>query len=709
MGRIKPDYMERLYAGWLGKLIGVRHGAPIEGWSYERIKKVYGELNGYLVDFKDFAADDDTNGPMFLLRTLSDYGVDNTAEQVGLTLLNYAPYEHGFFWWGGYGKSTEHTSYTNLRAGIMAPRSGSVEQNGADVAEQIGGQIFIDTWGLVAPSDPKLAAKYAEKAASAMHGGNGVYGGMFVAACISAAFDGIGIREVLEAGLSVIPADCEYARISRDVMAFYDSQPEDWHACFAYIKANYGYDKYPGACHIIPNCAVMILSMLYGEGDYGRTINICNMCGWDTDCNVGNVGAIMGVHAGLDGIDYDKWRKPINDFYISSSVMGSLNINDAPSDVYLIARLAYEIAGEPPPPEWAQSINSSGRRYDFELPGSTHGFRIRADKTEQATFAPLMRGTDEEAKSGNRSLKIIGKPVMNDQNVYVYLKTHYRPDDFHDSRYDPCFSPIVYPGETVCASVKLMEGTDFTVTAALYVLDCNHDEILKGPEATLTADNWSDLTFDIPAIEGGLIAEAGVVFCPSNTWGGVLTAYLDDFIVTGKADYTIDFNLERNEVWHLFHREVSQFTYLQGRWAIENGLLYGNGVEYAEAYTGYHDWKDYTFTGTILPAVGGRHMLNFRVQGGIRSYAAGLTAPNKLGLYKNNNGYTLLAETDFKWETGGEYTLAIRAAGNTLTVGAGGNELLSYTDNDKPYLYGAIGASTPNGRCAFKDFRVKIM
>lgn len=152
---IPDNYMEKLYAGWLGKLIGVRFGAPIEGWSYEQIEKTYGEVEDYLVDYREFAADDDSNGPMFFLRALEDYGLNATAEEMGLTWLNYAPYEHGFYWWGGYGNSTEHTAYLNLRSGIPAPRSGSVEQNGAAVAEQIGGQIFIDTWGLVNPAAPE--------------------------------------------------------------------------------------------------------------------------------------------------------------------------------------------------------------------------------------------------------------------------------------------------------------------------------------------------------------------------------------------------------------------------------------------------------------------------------------------------------------------------------------------------------------------------
>ena len=167
---MKKEYIEKIYAGWLAKVIGVRYGAPVESWTYEKIKKFYGTLDDYPQDYKLFAADDDTNGPLFFLRGLEDSGhykdegKDFCAQDVADALLNYAPYEHGFFWWGGYGISTEHTAYLNLRNGISAPRSGSIEQNGAATAEQIGGQIFIDTWGLVAPGNPDLAARLAREA-----------------------------------------------------------------------------------------------------------------------------------------------------------------------------------------------------------------------------------------------------------------------------------------------------------------------------------------------------------------------------------------------------------------------------------------------------------------------------------------------------------------------------------------------------------------
>ena len=96
---IPQNYPEKLYAGWLGKIIGVRFGAQVEGWEYDTIRKIYGELDGYVVEYNDFAADDDTNGPSFFIRALEDSktGPSITAQDVGEALLNYAPYEHSFF------------------------------------------------------------------------------------------------------------------------------------------------------------------------------------------------------------------------------------------------------------------------------------------------------------------------------------------------------------------------------------------------------------------------------------------------------------------------------------------------------------------------------------------------------------------------------------------------------------------------------------
>lgn len=122
------DYRNKLYGGFAGKYIGVMHGAEIESWTCEKIKDVYGTITGYPVTFRNFCSDDDLNGPVFYMRALKDFACreDIPVESMAHTLLNYAGERHGFFWWGGYGISTEETAYWNLRNHIPAPESGSV-------------------------------------------------------------------------------------------------------------------------------------------------------------------------------------------------------------------------------------------------------------------------------------------------------------------------------------------------------------------------------------------------------------------------------------------------------------------------------------------------------------------------------------------------------------------------------------------------------
>ena len=88
------------------------------------------------------------------------------SEKVGKTWLNYLINRKSILWWGGIGRSSEHTACARLAAGIPAPRSGLTEENGAIIGERIGAQIFIDGWGMVSPGDPEQAAWLAGKPAA---------------------------------------------------------------------------------------------------------------------------------------------------------------------------------------------------------------------------------------------------------------------------------------------------------------------------------------------------------------------------------------------------------------------------------------------------------------------------------------------------------------------------------------------------------------
>lgn len=692
---LKKEYVEGIYAGWLAKIIGIRLGAPIEGWTYEQIKKMYGECTGYPVDYKDFAADDDSNGPLFFLRALEDSNKEEDLEtqDVAEALLNYAPFEHGFFWWGGYGISTEHTAYLNLRNGMKAPMSGSIAQNGATTAEQIGGQIFIDTWGLVTPGNPDLAAKLAEKAASVTHGGNGVYGGIFVAACISYAFVEKDMRKIIEKGLSYIPQDSEYAIVVREIMEFYDQHPQSWEECFKYIRENRGYKRYPGMCHIIPNIAVMILALMYGEGDFSDTLNICNRCGWDTDCNVGNVATIMGVRNGLEGIDYKQWRAPINDFLACSSVVGSLNIMDIPYGAAYIAKLAAKLAGVKLPAPFDEITEKRIDSCHFEYPGSTHAIRVRREDPKRSTLEVALENTTESAHTGNRSLKVVAKPAMPASGICIYKKTYYRPRDFHDSRYDPSFSPTLYPGQTIHGSI-MVPAYGSNVKACLYVKEMRSGRIYQSELLDLEKETWMTLEYQIPELDGAVIEEMGFcVYLDGDGRWGIVTVLIDDLYADGKAAYSVDMSKENVEFWNSIHQEISQFTKLKGLMYLADGQLNLSCADFAEAYTGRHDWKDYSAEFVITPVTGEWHMANVRVQGAIRSYAVGLLPNHKVGILKNANGYKVLIDADFFWEAGKEYIIKAEVNGNEITAYVDGEKVLTHTDTESPYLEGCVGIS----------------
>lgn len=697
MNTLSREFIEKIYAGWLAKVIGVRLGAPVEGWTYDRIKDIFGELVNYPADFKQFAADDDTNGPLFFIRALIDSpkGYEITPQDVGNALLNYACFEQGFFWWGGYGKSTEHTAYLNLRSGVPAPQSGSIALNGEAVAEQIGGQIFIDSWGLVTPGNPDLAAKYAKIAASVTHDGNGVYGGIFVAVCISYAFIETDIRKIIEKGLSYIPKDCEYTRVVRAVMEFYEKQPKNWRSCFTYIKENFGYDKYPGNCHIIPNSAVMILALLYGEGDFSDTLNICNMCGWDTDCNVGNVATIMGVRGGLAVIDADRWRKPINDILICSSVLGSMNILDIPECADLMVALAAKIAGKELPKPWDELSERKYRGAHFEYPGSTHGLRVRMENG--GTAKAFLRNTDEIAYSGSRCLKFTTSGRTKERTL-LYKKTYYQPKDFDDSRYDPSFSPILYGGQTIEGQLRLTQESSNGCYVCAYAHQIGTEpKLVFGEWTALRSDQWQKVSLKLPHTEG-VFDEAGFAFYQN---GGAspsgFSVYLDDFYIGGAPDLTIDFSKSWLEGWSTLRKEVAQFTKLKGITYLSDEKLHLSCSDFGETYTGAHDWEDYLAEFYITPECGSCHMVNVRVQGAIRSYGIGFGTNDKFGLYKNENGYRALAETDFSWELGKEYVISVHCKKNHFVVFLDGEQILEITDETEPYLTGGIGLSVQNG------------
>ena len=150
---------------------------------------------------------------------------------------------------------------------LWNPASGSVATNGITVAEQIGAQIFIDGWAMVAPGQPRLAARLAEQAGKVSHDGEAVHAAMLIAAMEAEAFVSNDMDHILDTGLAAIPEDCLIARLVADIRGWHAAHP-DWRDTRQRIEDRYGYDKYPGNCHVVPNHALVIMALLYAPNDF---------------------------------------------------------------------------------------------------------------------------------------------------------------------------------------------------------------------------------------------------------------------------------------------------------------------------------------------------------------------------------------------------------------------------------------------------------
>lgn len=660
--------LEQIYAGFLGLNIGIRLGAPVEAacWSYGRIAQAYGTITGYLRDYSNFAADDDVNGPVFFTRAIDDaqdlakLQVSDVAE----AWLNYTREGQGMFWWGGYGVSTEHTAFLNLRSGIPAPLSGSAKVNGRVLAEQIGGQIFIETWGLVCPGEPERAAGYARMAASVSHDGEALHGAAFVAAMVARAFQTNNVGELLEAGLAQIPEKSAYARVVREVIAFHEKSPADFRACRAFLEQEHPYERYGGACPVISNAGVVALALCYGEGDFSRTVEIAVMCGWDTDCNASNVGAIMGVACGLSEIP-ERYRAPIGDGIVLSGISGYLNILDIPTYARRLAGYRYRLLGLDVPPELSFAGREGELHFDFSLPGSTHGFR-----TSDAGRVAL--------SNGGNCLLARYRAIGNATTARIYYKPFYRREDFDDERYQPVFSPQVNSGQRVRCTVSVQREAGTGLQVIGYVRESHTRRILECCSTVFDRDGSKTVDFIVPDLQGGCVDEVGLIldgFFPDDDGNeGVLC--IRDFAVTGAAHYRVD--------WSRQCREFSTVTPCStdgGAFSLDNGALQCVTGGRAQAMTGNYYNEDVSIRTGVTPCFGTHHLLGARVKGALYGLYAGLGEAGEIVIIQRMRGEeSVLAKAEFAWEEGRRYALALRVQGKSAVLSVDGAPLLR-TDN----------------------------
>ncbi|MBW3625510.1 MAG: ADP-ribosylglycohydrolase family protein [Armatimonadetes bacterium] len=295
------EFRDRLKGGWAGQMIGVSYGSIYEFRSLGQ--PITGELREWKPEFvSNSIHQDDLYVEMTFLKSLETHGIQPTPRQIGTDFRDSRyPLWHANF-----------AARENLQQGIMPPMSGHPRYN--PHADDIDFQIEADLFGLITPGMPRASGRFSDLFGSIMNYGDGVYGGRFVSAMYSQAYlekepTPAAIDRCIRAGLASLPAKSEYAQIIRDVIDGYRRHPDDWLATWKLIEDRWGDDDLCPEGHRRPfnidaklNGAYIAIGLLYGRGDFAKTLEISTRCGQDADCNPSNAAGILGTIYGYSKI-----------------------------------------------------------------------------------------------------------------------------------------------------------------------------------------------------------------------------------------------------------------------------------------------------------------------------------------------------------------------------------------------------------------------
>lgn len=666
-------YENKIYAGVLGKILGVYLGRPVEGWSYEKIRETFGQIQYYVherVGVPLIVADDDISGTFAFFRAIADHGYQKItpAKAFGDTWLNYIIENKTILWWGGLGRSTEHTAYLNLKNGIDAPRSGSCAVNGKILAEQIGAQIFIDAIAMACPGDPETAVELVRNAAGVSHDGIAVEAACHLAALESMAFEEKRIDVLLDRAAGYVK-DQELLDIIADVRDIC-SRETDWRKVRAYLDPKYGYGVYPGCCHMVPNHAMVIAAFILGGDDFQKSVSIAASAAWDTDCNAGNVGALNGIRLGIGGINAGAdFRGPVADrMYVVTSDGGSV-VTDAVLETKKIVEAAARMRGE--------EVSVSKARYTFEYPGAVQGF-MKCEFDHGA--AAEVRIFNKNEISGENGLCIECRHVAEGVTANVSVQTFI---DFSRlaANFSTVASPALYSSQEVRTAAYIESGAQvfFRPYILYYDLD-NQIQAVYG-EGWLLSEKEETYSWTVPDTKGMSIFKLGYQIESKKRFDGRVV--LKEIDWTGApADFS-QRGMLMNSIWNTNPLWLAGFASSAAQFAADFKRTYcvshagPNGV----VTIGSREWEDYSVESTIYYSLHQEGGLVIRSIGHRRFYAAVLSGFCKAQMILEKDGKrTVLAETEYPYEEEKGYRMKLTAKGSRLYLDIDGKRVLETED-----------------------------
>lgn len=308
----KEQLKDKIKGGWAGQTIGVVYGAPVE-FKYQGSlvpdAQVIPWKEGYVKYWWDKKPGlfDDVYTDLNFVQMIEKQGLDVSSDTMA-------------FYWANTEYHLAHANQAsryNILRGMMPPASGYWKNN--PHADDIDFQIEADFIGLMAPGMVNKATGIADRVGHIMNSGDGWYGGVFVSSLYSLAFTAGDVGELVKESLKTIPVGTKFHDCIADVVKWHEQYPDDWKAAWFELQKKWNHDVgCPKGVYLSfnidakINSAYVALAMLYGKGDFTRSVDIAARCGQDADCNPATVGGVLGVMLGYSNIPAF-WLAPLKE------------------------------------------------------------------------------------------------------------------------------------------------------------------------------------------------------------------------------------------------------------------------------------------------------------------------------------------------------------------------------------------------------------
>ncbi len=296
------ELRDKIAGGWAGQTIGVTFGGPTEFRYNGTMIQPYEPIpwyDGYLLETfqKIPGLYDDIYMDLTFVEVLEEKGLDASASDFAEAFAH-----RGYLLW----HANQMARY-NVLQGIGPPASGHWRNN--PEADSIDFQIEADFAGLMSPGMPNAAAGIADRVGHVMNSGDGYYGGVYVAAMYALAFVENDVERVVVRALEAIPRESTFRRTIEDVIRWHRQYPDDWRETWFEIEKKWSEDigSPIGVFRAFNidaslNAAYVVMGLLYGGGDFAKTLDVATRAGQDSDCNPSTAAGILGVILGYEGI-----------------------------------------------------------------------------------------------------------------------------------------------------------------------------------------------------------------------------------------------------------------------------------------------------------------------------------------------------------------------------------------------------------------------